>query len=61
MFLRRLLPVFAIVFCGSLTLAAAAAAAGGGMSPGKYSFTNHSADAFFGMGSKGGPQHRPGA
>jgi len=55
MFLRRLVPVFAIVFCGSLALAAAAMAAGGGMSPGKYSFTNHSADAFFGMGSKGGP------
>ena len=54
MFARRLALVFAIVFCGSLAMAAAAFAAGG-MGPGKYSFTSQSASAFFGMGKKGGP------
>jgi len=54
MFVRRLALVFAIVFCGSLAMAAAAVAAGG-LGPGKYSFTSQSANAFFGMGKKGGP------
>src|SRR5256885_4917980 len=54
MFLHRLALVFAIVFCGSLALAAAAMAAGG-FGPGNYAFASRSADAFFGMGSKGGP------
>jgi hypothetical protein len=54
MFARRLALVFAIVFCGSLAMAAAAFAAGG-LGPGKYTFTNQSANAFFGMGKKGGP------
>ena len=54
MFIRRLALVFAIVFCGSLALAAAAVAAGG-MGPGKYTFNSSSATAFFGMGKKGGP------
>jgi hypothetical protein len=54
MFIRRLAIVFAIVFCGSLALAAAAVAAGG-LGPGKYTFDSSSANAFFGMGKKGGP------
>ncbi len=54
MFLRRLLLVFSIVLCGSLALAAGAVAAGG-MGPGKYTFHSTFADAFFGMGKKGGP------
>ena len=54
MFLRRLLLVFSIVLCGSLALAAAASAAGF-LGPGKYTFHSSSADAFFGMGKKGGP------
>ena len=54
MFLRRLVMVFAIVFVGSLALAAAAVAAGG-LGPGKYTFHSSSANAFFGMGKKGGP------
>jgi hypothetical protein len=54
MFIRRLAIVFAIVFCGSLALAAAAVAAGG-LGPGKYTFNSQSANAFFGMGKKGGP------
>jgi hypothetical protein len=52
--LRRLALVLSIVFCGSLVMAAAAFAAGG-MGPGKYTFHSTSADAFFGMGTKGGP------
>jgi len=32
-----------------------AAAAGGGLGPGTYSFTSTSANAFFGVGAKGGP------
>ena len=54
MCLRRLVMVFAIVFTGSLALAAAAVAAGG-LGPGKYTFDSSSANAFFGMGKKGGP------
>src|SRR5258706_16197459 len=54
MFIRRLALVFSIVFCASLALAAAAVAAGG-MGPGKYTFNSSSANAFFGMGKKGGP------
>jgi hypothetical protein len=54
MFLRRLVIVFAIVFTGSLALAAAAVAAGG-LGPGKYTFNSSSANAFFGMAKKGGP------
>ncbi|HKC20431.1 MAG TPA: hypothetical protein VKE27_12470 [Candidatus Dormibacteraeota bacterium] len=54
MFVRRFAIALSIVFCGSLALAAAGIAAGG-FGPGKYSFENTSADAFFGMGSKGGP------
>jgi hypothetical protein len=54
MFVRRFALVLAIVFCGSLALAAAGIAAGG-LGPGKYSFSNMSANAFFGMGAKGGP------
>ena len=54
MFLRRLVMVLAIVFAGSLALAAAAVAAGG-LGPGKYTFNSSSANAFFGMGKKGGP------
>src|SRR5690242_21137101 len=54
MIVRRFALVLSIVFCGSLALAAAAVAAGG-MGPGKYTFHNTSADAFFGMGKKGGP------
>ena len=34
---------------------AAAAVAAGGLGPGKYSFHSTGADAFFGMGKKGGP------
>lgn len=54
MFVRRLVLAFAIVFTGSLALAAAAVAAGG-LGPGKYTFNSSSANAFFGMGKKGGP------
>src|SRR5690348_16131895 len=54
MFVGRFALVLSIVFCGSLAMAAAAFAAGG-MGPGKYSFHSTSADAFFGMGKKGGP------
>ncbi|HKV88635.1 MAG TPA: hypothetical protein VJT78_11620 [Candidatus Dormibacteraeota bacterium] len=54
MFVRRFALVLSIVFCGSLALAAAGIAAGG-LGPGKYTFHNTSADAFFGMGKKGGP------
>jgi hypothetical protein len=54
MFVRRFALVLSIVFCGSLAMAAAAFAAGG-LGPGKYSFHSTSADAFFGMGKKGGP------
>ena len=54
MFVRRFALVLSIVFCGSLALAAAGIAAGG-LGPGKYSFENTAADAFFGMGKKGGP------
>ncbi|HEX2646851.1 MAG TPA: hypothetical protein VHO95_06460 [Candidatus Dormibacteraeota bacterium] len=54
MFLRRLLLVFSIVLCGLLALAAAGNAAGF-LGPGKYTFHSTSADAFFGMGKKGGP------
>jgi hypothetical protein len=54
MIVRRLVLVFSILLCGSLALAAAAAAAGG-MGPGKYTFHSSAANAFFGMGKKGGP------
>lgn len=54
MFLRRLVMVLLVVFVGSLALAAAAVAAGG-LGPGKYTFDSSSANAFFGMGKKGGP------
>ncbi len=54
MFTRRLVLVFSIVICGSLALATAAVAAGG-MGPGKYTFHSTGANAFFGMGKKGGP------
>jgi hypothetical protein len=54
MFARRLVLVFSIVICGSLALATAAIAAGG-MGPGKYTFHSTGANAFFGMGKKGGP------
>ena len=54
MFARRLALVFSIVICGSLALATAAVAAGG-MGPGKYMFHSTGANAFFGMGQKGGP------
>src|SRR5260370_8867198 len=54
MIVRRFALVLSIVFCGSLALAAAAVAAGG-MGPGKYTFHSSSANAFFGMGKKGGP------
>jgi hypothetical protein len=54
MIVRRFALVLSIVFCGSLALAAAAVAAGG-MGPGKYTFHSTSANAFFGMGKKGGP------
>lgn len=54
MFARRFALVLSIVFCGSLALAAAGIAAGG-LGPGKYSFQNTAANAFFGMGKKGGP------
>ncbi|TMC52277.1 MAG: hypothetical protein E6J20_12665 [Chloroflexi bacterium] len=54
MFARRFALVISIVFCGSLALAAAAVAAGG-MGPGKYTFHSTGANAFFGMGKKGGP------
>lgn len=54
MFARRLAVVFSIVFCASLALAAAGVAAGG-MGPGKYTFHSSGANAFFGMGKKGGP------
>ena len=55
MFLRRSVLVFSIFITGSLALAASGVAAGGGLGPGNYSFTNRSADAFFGVGGKGGP------
>lgn len=55
MFVRRFALVISIVFCGSLAMAAAAVAAGGGLGPGKYTFHSTGADAFFGMGKKGGP------
>ena len=55
MMLRRFAIVLSIVVFGSLALAAAAFAAGGGLGPGKYTFQNTSASAFFGMGKKGGP------
>jgi hypothetical protein len=54
MFVRRLVLAFSIFVTGSLALAVAAVAAGGGLAPGNYTFTNRSADAFFGMGGKGG-------
>lgn len=54
MFVRRFALVLAIIFCGCLALAAAAVAAGG-MGPGKYTFHSTGANAFFGMGKKGGP------
>lgn len=54
MFVRRFALVLAIIFCGCLALAAAAVAAGG-MGPGKYTFHSAGANAFFGMGKKGGP------
>jgi len=54
MFARRLALVFSIVICGSLALATAAVAAGI-MGPGKYTFHSTGANAFFGMGKKGGP------
>ena len=54
MFLRRFVLVLSIAVCGSLALAAAAVAAGG-MGPGKYTFHSSGANAFFGMGKKGGP------
>jgi hypothetical protein len=54
MLIRRLVLVVSIVFTGSLALAAAATAAGGGLSPGNYTFSSMSANAFFG-GFKGGP------
>ena len=55
MFLRRLILAFSVFITGSMALAGGAVAAGGGLGPGNYSFTNRSADAFFGMGGKGGP------
>jgi len=55
MFVRRLVLAFSIFITGSLALAVAGVAAGGGLGPGNYTFTNRSADAFFGMGGKGGP------
>jgi hypothetical protein len=54
MFLHRFVLVLAIVITGSLAFAASAIGAGG-LGPGNYSFSSRSADAFFGMGSKGGP------
>jgi hypothetical protein len=54
MFARRLLLVFSIALCGSLAFTAAVSAAGG-LGPGKYTFKSTAADAFFGMGKKGGP------
>jgi hypothetical protein len=54
MFLRRLVLILSIAITGSLAFAASALG-GGGMGPGNYSFSSRSADAFFGMGSKGGP------
>ncbi len=54
MLIRRLALVVSIVFCGSLALAAAAVAAGG-LGPGKFTFDSSAANAFFGMGKKGGP------
>src|SRR5260370_14478744 len=50
---RRLAIVLSIVFCGSLVMAAAWFAVGG-LGPGKYTFHSSSANAFFGMGKKGG-------
>lgn len=55
MFLRRLVLILAIAVSGSLALAAAGVAAGGGLAPGHYWFSSRGADAFFGMGGKGGP------
>ena len=54
MFLRRFVLVISIAITGSLAFAAAAIGAGG-LGPGNYSFSSQSADAFFGMGGKGGP------
>jgi hypothetical protein len=55
MFLRRFVLVVSIAVTGSLAFTAAAIAAGGGLGPGTYSFSSRSADASFGMASKGGP------
>lgn len=54
MLVRRFALVLSFVFCGSLALAAAGIASAG-LGPGKYSFENTAANAFFGMGTKGGP------
>ena len=54
MFVRRLAMVFGIFICVSFALAAVGVAAGG-LGPGKYTFNSKSANAFFGMGKKGGP------
>ena len=54
MFVRRLAFVFGLLICVSLALAAAGVAAGG-LGPGQYTFKSKSANAFFGMGKKGGP------
>lgn len=54
MMVRRFALVISIVFCGSLAMAAAAFAAGT-LGPGKYTFHSSGANAFFGMGKKGGP------
>lgn len=54
MFVRRFAIVSSIVVSAFLALAVAAVAASG-FGPGHYSFNSHSANAFFGMGKKGGP------
>lgn len=54
MFVRRFAIASSIVVSAFLVLAVAAVAAGG-FGPGHYVFKNQSANAFFGMGAKGGP------
>lgn len=54
MLLRRSVLILSIAVTGSLAFAAAAFGAGG-MGPGNYSFSSQSANAFFGMDTKGGP------
>lgn len=53
MFVRRLVLVISIAFCGLLALAVGVVGAGGGLGPGEYTFTSSSASAFF--GAKGSP------